>query len=206
MNGITVTGTGSVQATPDLLHLDFGVEVRSASASEAYREASAAARRVLQAVDDAGVPAVRRSVRGIELRAETTWSEQSVSVTGYVSAHRLSVTIDDLRTASSLLESVISAGGNHARVDSMSLGFSDRSVHELRAQDGAWQDAHARALRWAELSGCTLGRVQEISEGSHPVPLRAARMEIMAEQGMPIEVGTQDITRTVTARWAIAGE
>src|SRR5262252_3448920 len=52
---ITVTGNGTVDATPDRASFDFGVTTNGATAAEALRRNSAEARAIIAALKRAGV-------------------------------------------------------------------------------------------------------------------------------------------------------
>jgi len=55
--GITVSGTGSLQTVPDQASFRFGVRKQGATATGTLGTASAAARRVVAAIEAAGVAA-----------------------------------------------------------------------------------------------------------------------------------------------------
>src|ERR1051325_5017338 len=52
---ITVTGNGTVDATPDQASFDFGVTARGASAAEALGRDSSQARRIIDALKKSGI-------------------------------------------------------------------------------------------------------------------------------------------------------
>ncbi|MHA7273763.1 SIMPL domain-containing protein [Arthrobacter sp. TMT4-20] len=203
---ITVTGTGSVAAVPDRLHLGVGVEVRRPTAPQAYLGAADAAVRVFDALDSLRLQSLQRATHQIGLRAEILWGEnQEQRVTGYVASQDLNLSIGDLSSASAVLEAVVQAGGDDARISSLSFGFSDPGARAAQAQEAAWQDALARARRWAELAGCVLGTVEEVSEVAGHSPRPLMREVMLAEQSaMPVEPGEADVVCSVTVRWRIA--
>ena len=202
---ITVTGTGSVTGVPDRLHLGIGVEVRRPTAPQAYLQAADAAARVFAALDALQRGSLKRSTRQIGLRAELLWGEnQEQRVTGYVASQDLDLSIDDLSSTSDVLDAVVQAGGDDARISSLSFGFSDPEARAVLAQEAAWLDAVSRARRWAELAGCALGVVEEVSEDVGPSPRPLMRRAMLAEQSsMPIEPGEADVVCSVTVRWRI---
>src|SRR5260370_14700973 len=53
---ITVTGNGTVNATPDKASFDFGVQVSAATASEALNKDSQQAHQIIDALKNAGIP------------------------------------------------------------------------------------------------------------------------------------------------------
>lgn len=203
---ITVTGTGSVAAVPDRLHLGVGVEVRRPAAPQAYLGAAAAVVRVFDALDALQLQSLRRTTRQLGLRADILWGEnQQQRVTGYVASQELILSIDDLSSASAVLDAVVQAGGDDARISSLSFGFSDPGAKAAEAQEAAWQDALSRARRWAELAGCVLGTVEEVSEvAGHPPRPLSPKVMMTEQASMPVEPGEADVVCSVTVRWRIA--
>ncbi|MBG6190285.1 uncharacterized protein YggE [Arthrobacter sp. CAN_A212] len=201
-----MTGTGTASAPPDRLHLRIEVEVRRPTAPDAYLRAADAASRVLGAIDAHQMPSLKRSTRQVGLRAEIVWADnQEQRVSGYVASQELAVTIDNPASASAVLDAVVHAGGDDVRINSLVFGFSDPSARARLAQEAAWQDARERALQWAQLAGCTLGVVEEITEGGGTAPAPVGRHAVLAaEQSMPIEPGAAEVVSTVTVRWRIA--
>ncbi|MHA7276637.1 SIMPL domain-containing protein [Arthrobacter sp. Hz1] len=201
---ITVTGTGSVSGVPDRLHLDVGVEVRRPTAPHAYLRAADAASRVFDALDALAFPSLTRATRQIGLRADIHWGEnQEQKVSGYVASQDLTVTIDDLASASAVLDAVVHAGGDDARITSLAFGFSDPADRATLAQDAAWRDARDRAQRWANLAGCTLGGVETITEEAGAAPRPGMRTMMAEDSSMPVTPGEAAVVCSVTVSWRI---
>src|SRR5438309_5635348 len=53
---ITVTGNGSVNATPDKASFDFGVQVNAGTAAEAINKDNEQAQKIITALKNAGIP------------------------------------------------------------------------------------------------------------------------------------------------------
>lgn len=201
---ITVTGTGSVSGVPDRLHLDVGVEVRRPTAPHAYLRAADAASRVFDALDSLAFPSLTRATRQIGLRADIHWGEnQEQKVSGYVASQDLTVTIDNLVSASDVLDAVVHAGGDDARITSLAFGFSDPADRAALAQRAAWQDAHDRAQRWADLAGCALGAVESVTEEAGAVPRPLLRTMAAESSSMPVAPGEATVACSVTVSWRI---
>ena len=85
---ISTSGTGAVEAAPDMATITLGVTQEARLATEAMDAASAAARAVLTRVEQAGI--APRDVQTSDVSLQPVWSRDSVSnntmprVTGYV--------------------------------------------------------------------------------------------------------------------------
>ncbi len=203
--GVTVTGAGTAAAPPDVMHLELAAEAEATGVQEALDQASAALERMRRALLGQGVDAadVASGPIGVNPRYD-----QKSRVCGYAAELRLRVMLRDLATAGSVLSAAVAAGGNAARVYSMSLEHSDPAELLRRAREAAWQDAHARAVQYARLAGRELGDVVAVTEspdGPQPIPRAAyfAELSGAAVASVPVEAGTSTVTVRVTARWEL---
>lgn len=198
--GITVTGTGSVTAVPDVADWSFGVQADAGSAAEALRTASASARRIVDAVRGAGVE--RRDIRTEQVSVYPRMSADGQTVEGFSASSSVSVVVRDIGRSGDVVDGAVTAGAN--QVSGPSLRVSDDLSRYTAALDAAFDDARARAEAIAERAGVSLGAPLAIVEGGGfgggPVPLmeRAA-----ADAAVQIEPGSQQVTATLTVTFAI---
>lgn len=85
---ITVTGSGSAEALPDLLTISVGVECRRDDVAAAYSDAGAAAGAVAAALRRHGVRDQDVRTSSLQIRPELIWREgEGQRVAGYVAAN-----------------------------------------------------------------------------------------------------------------------
>ena len=85
---ISVTGTGSAEAVPDLLTLSIGVECRRDTVAEAYGEAGTRSAAITAELRQHGVAGADISTSGLNVRAELNWQEgRGQIVTGYLASN-----------------------------------------------------------------------------------------------------------------------
>ncbi|MFG1695863.1 SIMPL domain-containing protein [Nonomuraea sp. NPDC049309] len=187
---ITVIGEGSVLAAPDILRLHAGVEVRRASASEAFSAARAAAARLSEALERAGVPA--RDVTTVELSLGPEY-EAYPKVSAYRAAQGVEAVVRDVSRADHVIDTVAGVG-EEVRLNGVAFELSDPVRALAGARERAFRDAAAKAAQYAALAGRPLGRVVSVSElrQAPPQPVRAAAMA--AEAGASISPGTRQVT------------
>ena len=192
---ITVNGSASVISVPDRASFSFGVDVRGETASEALSAASAAARRVTDAVKDAGVDGRDIQTQNVSLSAVT--SDDGRHIEGYAAGASISVRARDLDLAGRLVDAAVAAGANN--VYGPSLERSDAEELAKKALADAVADARHKAEALAEAADGSLGRVLSVTEGGSSVPPMpyAARESALAAD-VPIEPGTQEIQASVT--------
>ncbi len=203
---ITVTGTGSAEAPPDLLTISVGIECRRDSVGAAYAEAGTASAAVSGALRQHGVgdPDIRTS--GLNVRPELIWRDgEGQKVAGYVASSVLTVRLRRVAAASAVIAAAVEAGGDDVRLNGLDLGFSDESAVMARAREAAWQDAAAAAGQFASLASARLGAVVSIAE--HPLlsgPVPVARLErAMATDAISVEAGHASVGASVTVVWEL---
>ncbi|MEQ4567876.1 SIMPL domain-containing protein [Paenarthrobacter sp. CAP02] len=204
---ITVTGTGSAKAAPDLATLTLGVETRRETAGKAYDDAGKAASAVATALHEAGVAGVDMRTSGLNLRADVAWVEgQGQKVTAYVASTTLQVGIRTQADAPAAIAAAIAAGGDDIRINGIEQGFADTAPINAQAQEAAWQDALARAEQYAGLAGARLGAVRSISQqpvpGS-PIPMGGLVRASFSAEALPVEAGESSVSASVTVEWEL---
>lgn len=199
-SGITVTGTGSVSAVPDVADWSFGVQADAATASAALKDASDSTGRIVDALRGAGVE--RKDIRTEQVSVYPRTSSDGRTVEGYTATSSVGVVVRDLGRAGAVVDAAVQAGAN--QVYGPSLRLSDERSRYAAAVDAAYDDARTRAEAIAAKAGLTLGAPVAIVEGGGfgggPVPY-AERLQ--ADEAVAIEPGVQDVTATLTVTFGI---
>jgi uncharacterized protein len=200
--GITVVGTGSANAVPDVAEWSFGVRSEAESAAAAMRDAAAVSSRLVDALKDAGI-------KGEDLRTESIslypqQDEMGRSITGYTASSTVHATMP-IGKAGEIIDRVVAVGANE--IYGPNLRVSDSDDQYAQAVDEAFDDARARAEAVARKAGVSLGRPIAIVEGGGgggPIPYygRAALAEGGAD--MAIEPGQQEIQAVLTVTFEIS--
>lgn len=172
---ITVIGEGAVLAVPDLLRLQAGVEVRRASAGEAFAAVRAAAARLSGALAAAGV--APQDIRTTELSLGPEY-ESYPKVAAYRAAQGAEVVVRDLGRADHVIDTVAGVG-QEARLHGLAFELSDPVTALAEARTRAFRDAAAKAAQYAGLAGRPLGPVVSVTEEPDAVP-RPLRMALSA--------------------------
>lgn len=196
---VTVVGSGEVRGVPDTLTADVAVEVIAPDVTAAMNQGGERQRAVIDALRARGIDAGDIGTTTVSLAP--VYGDNSV-ITGYRAGNSIRVTIRDLGAASSVLSTVVTAGGNAARINSVSYSIEDDSKLLDDARARAFDDARSRAQQYAELSGLSLGRVISISEApGPPTPLGTGGRGAAAD--IPLEPGVQTVSFSVTAVWEL---
>ena len=191
-----------MQGAPDTLTAQVGIEVVAPDATAAMNQTSYRQRAVIDSLTAGGTDAEDISTTGVNLQQQ--YGENS-TVTGYRAANTISVRVRDLDAAPGTLATIIDAGGDATRINSVSFSIEDDSKLLSDARTKAFEDAKGRAQQYTELSELSLGRIISISEtpgGGPPMPVPMPRADAMAA-AVPLEPGEQTVSFSVTAIWEL---
>lgn len=199
--GITVVGSGSAKAVPDVSDWSFGVQSDAETASAALKEASLATNRIVAALRGAGI--AKDDLRTEQVSLYPQMSSDGRAVTGYTASSSVQVTVRDIAKAGSVVDAAVGAGAN--QVSGPALRVSDSRAQYRAAFEGALDDARSRAEAIAAKAGVTLGAPVAIVEGGggSPVPVYD-RVALAGAAEVQIEPGTQEISATLTVTYAIS--
>jgi uncharacterized protein YggE len=206
---ITVSGSGSAEAVPDLLTLSIGVECRRDDVGAAYADAGRIGSGLAAVLRQHGVDDPDITTSGLNVRADVVWKEgHGQTVTGYVASSMLAVRLRNIAGSSEVIAAAVAAGGNDVRLNGLQLGFADPAAVTARAREAAWLDALTTARQYAALAGAELGAVVSVTQQQHagaPVPL-AKMQRAMAAEAIGIEAGESSVSAAVSVVWELRGQ
>lgn len=193
--GITVVGTGSARAVPDVAEWSFGVQTSGESAAAALDANSTAMEAVVAALREAGVAQDDLATEQVSVYPRT--GPDGTAVAGYDAANSVRATIRDLGRSGAVVDAAVAAGAN--QVYGPTLTLSDAETQYRAAMEAAFDDARTRAEAIAEQAGLELGAPVAIVEsggGGGPVYERVADEAAAAD--VAVQPGTQDVAATLT--------
>jgi len=196
---ITVTGNGTVDATPDQASFNFGVMSRASTAAAALSRNAAEARAIVNALKKSGVDSSDIQTTQVSLWPQT--SNDGTEITGYQASNSVQIAAP-LGKSGELVDAAVGAGANN--VDGPSLDTADKSSLYDHALKQAFGDARGKAQAIADGAGLTLGSVLRVREGGNAVPMPVYDTA-RAASSVPIEAGTQQIQASVTVTYAATG-
>lgn len=197
---ITVSGTGTVDSTPDRASFDFGVTTNGATAAEALGRNSAEARSIIDALKKAGVAAADIQTTQVSLWPQT--SSNGLRITGYQASNSVNVSAA-LARSGALVDAAVGAGANN--VDGPNLDTAEKTSLYDRALDKALSDARQKAQAIASAAGLTLGTALKVHEGGNAVVEPMFAEAARASAAPPIEAGTQKVQASVTVTYSAGG-
>jgi len=200
---LTMTGSATAKAAPDMADISAGVTSDAPTAAAALAANSAAMTRLFAALDRAGVG--RRNIQTSNFNVSPVYSNPGPGVqprlTGYRVSNDLHVILEDIARVGATLDALVTAGANQMN----GLSFSIREPAPLlaKARADAVADAKLRAQQYAAAAGVTLGPIQSISESGGEPPRPMYRMAAMAAAPTPIAAGEESVNASVSIVWEI---
>lgn len=205
-DGVTITGSASVDVEPDIVVAEVGVGVREADVSAALTTAEQRLGEMREAFLARGVerPDIRTAQTSIWRDDRTEQDGTVISAT--VVRLGLRVTLRDSATAGDIVHAALAAAGTAAQMNSLSFATSDTGAALARAREAAFDDAQAVAAAYAARAGRSLGQVIAVVEepmGAVPLP-RMLKASADAAGSLPVEPGQQSVSASVRVTWGLA--
>jgi uncharacterized protein YggE len=200
---ITVTGIGTVTATPNQLVLSLGVQANSGSVSSALSQANQAVRKVTAALRARGVAA--KNIQTADFNIYPNYNGTSQVPVSYAVSESLTATLNQLSRAGSEIQAAVHAGGNAITVNGVSLNLTDTGQLLASARANAVKDAKAKATQFAAALGERLGPVISITptQQSVPEPFYAnALAQGKAAASVRVLPGRQQVSVSITVVYA----
>ena len=188
---ITVTGTASVAAVPDLMGISLVVQAHDSQATEAFARAAACARDVISKVLGA-VPGAGLATTGISLSARTAWRNEETVMAGYDAETTIEVSRLAVDAVAGVLSAAVAAGGDAVRIHSLRPEVSDPAAAQKTSRELAFANAREKAGQLALLAGARLGAALRVRESAvePALPLVRVKASPLAAASMPVVAGT----------------
>ncbi len=162
-NTISVTGTGTVHAAPDMATVDVGVDVVKPTVTEAFDRANTTAKSIIDALTALGISSDDIQTSNLSVYSTTqTNQDTGKDQPAYEVTNTVHVVVRDISKVENVIDGAIKAGATS--LNSLTFGISDTSALESQARQLAMQDAAARAGEYAALANAKLGDAIIITE------------------------------------------
>jgi uncharacterized protein len=204
---ITVTGVGTISVVPDAVRFNATVSALGTTNAAALSSASKSAAAVRTALKDAGVAVKDIRSANISVYPEYNWTQETgTKITGYRASQSFDVLVRTASKAGTIIEAVVTAGGDNVQLGGVIPTTLNPSAATEDARAAAVLNAKSKATSYAKLLGTSVGKVLSLEEQSSPVyssPFPMAKAGMADAAAVEIDLGEQDVTVTLTVRWAL---
>ncbi len=193
---ITVIGTGEAKGTPDQATVQLGVQSQAPTSSAALADNNTKMEALIAKLKELGI--ADKDIQTSNFSISPTYGNDGQAVTGYQVNNSASVTIRNIATTGTLLDSVVAAGSNS--IYGISFGIGDPKSLQGEARNAAITNAKAQAEAMAQAAGGSVGQILSITEsiGSVPQPMMMQSEAMMADaKAVPISQGEQSVSAQV---------
>jgi hypothetical protein len=199
---ITVNGSGSVTAVPDIAVWSFSVSSRATGAREALKLNGVEMRKVIAALKATGIAA--SDLRTSQVNLSSRSNQDGTSIIGYEASNSVTVKVRKAASTGEIVDAAVEAGADG--VSGPSFQVSGQAALYRQALAVAFDDAKAKATRLAQQGGLTLGKAIVISEqgSSQPIFYAPGVAKAAAADSTPVEAGESEVQANVTVTFAIS--
>ncbi len=200
---VTVAGTGTVSAAPDMAEITTGVVTQAPTAAQALAANSQAMERLLQTLGALGVAA--RDIQTTNISVSPLRRQgrdgQPPEITGYEVTNPVRVKVRDLSRLGRVLDQQVGQGAN--LVYGIHFGRQEPAPLLDEARKRAMADARRKAELYADAASLRIGRVVAVQEAGAASPRPEMAPRVMMSAAVPVAPGEQEIQASVTVTFTL---
>ena len=208
---LVVTGSGVAEVEPDQLEVSFAVVSQSASTEEAMDDNAKRMRKVMAALERAGIAEDDLETVGFSVSPNYDYSNRRDGVppkiTGYTVRNTVRARTLELELAGELIETGVDAGADS--VSGVDFGLADPQAHRAQAIAIATANARADAQALADAAGLELAGILEIvldpTDSYRPYQARneMASARVMSDGAPPMQPGEVSLSARVRVVYVV---
>jgi len=201
---VTVSGLGTVSATPDMAEITSGVVTQAPTAAGALAANSQAMEKVLQSLAAQGVAARDIQTTSISVspqRRAVRGEGRPPEIVGYEVTNQVRVKVRDLARLGRVLDEQVTQGANS--VYGIRFGLADPAPLLDEARKRAMADARRRADLYAGAASLKVGRVVAVQEAGAAAPRPEMAARVMTAGAVPVAPGEQEIQASVSVTFSL---
>lgn len=207
---ITISGTGSETAVPDIAVISLGLQTEKKTVSEAQAENTETMNKARARLDQLSIPKEDISTSQYSVYPQQEWNPTTGRsiIRGYVVTQQLTVKVRNFDKIPQVLQMVGDLNLN--QVGGLTFTIDEPETYRQNARLEALTQAKTKAQALAQAAGVGLGRVVSFSEGDAyggPIPYYAKDMVADGRGGggaaPSIDPGSQEIMVNVTVTYEL---
>jgi uncharacterized protein YggE/Kef-type K+ transport system membrane component KefB len=201
---VTVSGVGTVTASPDMAEITTGVVTQAPTAAQALGANSQAMEKVLQSLAALGVAArdVQTTNIGVSPQHRPGKDDgRPPEIVGYEVTNQVRVKVRDLGRLGRVLDQQVGQGANS--VYGIRFGLADPAPLLDEARKRAMADARRRADLYAAAAALRVGRVVAVQEAGAAAPRPETAPRVMMSAAVPVAPGEQEIQASVSVTFSL---
>ena len=201
---ITVTGTATIDVTPDVARVMVIVQTTASSATQAEADNATAADKVRANAIKAGVAVTDIKTLSLQVWPQYDYRTGQSVLNGFQASHTLQFTVHDLRRIGAVIDAAVAGGAT--TVEGITYDTNDHTAASAQALAQAVKDAQVKARAMADAAGVRLGSVVSITDlqnAPYPFPIVRAAAAPTAAGSTQVSPPDMQLTVSVTVGWSI---
>jgi len=165
---ISVFGTGTVLAQPDIIQMIITLSNTARTTKAAQDEVITMVRQALAILKDAGIEDKNIMTASLNFRAEYEYTGRRVLI-GQMAEQSIHFSVDNIdnnsERVSEIIDNLIQING--IELNQIQFNVKNNTEHYIRSRELAYQKALEKAEQYAKLSNLKIVRVLQISEDAN---------------------------------------
>jgi len=165
---ISVFGTGTVLAQPDMIQMGIMLSNTARTTKEAQDEVSKMVRQALAVLKDAGIEDKNIMTASLNFRSEYEYTSRRVLI-GQRAEQSISFSVDNIDSnserVSEIIDKLIQING--IELNQIQFSVKNNTEHFIRSRELAYQKALEKAEQYAKLSNLKIVKVLSVSEDAN---------------------------------------
>ena len=203
---ISVSSTGTVKVTPDAVRLNASVSAIAKISKDALTNANIAADKFRTAILANGIDKKNLASTTLTVYPEYNYTQEGGNVLiGYRASQSFEVIIRNAAKAGEIIDAVVASAGDALYINGVTPFVFNNSKATEAARISAVKNAKAKANSYAKLLGVKIGKIINLQESSAPSSYPISMVQAKSDAGATqIDLGEQDISVSVSTKWAIS--
>ena len=202
---ITITSSGTIKVKPDTVRINVTAWATANSSALALDQAKSTSSKVRTILNNFSIQSQYLKSSSLNVFPEYNYTPDKGSVLlDYKASQTFEIIVRAANNAGQIVDALVEAGGNNLSIDGVTPFLYDSSVASESARITAVKAAKVKVNSYAKLLGTRIGKITYLEESTspntYPVMMAQAKSDIGATV---IDLGTQDLTVTITTRWAL---
>jgi len=201
---LTVTGTGIVNAVPNVVRIRLGTQVTNSSLATALNKMERRMGRIIETAEEFRIPKKHRRTIQFDVSLQR---DREGDLVGYQVIHMLEVAIqtdqEGLEPVGAFLDQAIAAGANRVTGVIFAIGDRKTSLKE-KARKKAVQNARAKAKQLSRAAGVALGPPLTIERAREKVEPAGKVRALGKGDSVPIQRGQLQIEVRISIVYSLS--
>jgi uncharacterized protein YggE len=198
--GISVTGTGEIDVTPDVAVLNLGVMVQMDSLAQAQQQAVDSMDAIMSVLS--GYSIADEDIQTVDYSIEPvwTWKDSESVFAGYKVTNTVNVRIRDMDGIGEIIDDAVDAGGEYVVVNGVTFTIDEPEAYYEDARTAAMADAKEKATQLAKSAGVKVGTPISIYESEYYSTRTSGLVYAEMDGNASTSISSGQLTVTVTVQ------